>query len=256
MLFQNNRYIFALEKKLNMIESFNIDRRFSCLLDISERLADEVICSAEPVRPLALDYNSVCHATGMELSELIDFLDSKHITHSEFGIDFGALGKLQEWYIKKMRRYVRNALAHGLEPGSAEDIIFYEFCREYSKFGHHEVKSWNDIDEEKLLDDFVSKCLADFFDSSCNYKSKHFLLDQIHKSYLFNLCLKKPFPPYRVKIILSFILCNRYHIFTAEADSNVDTTDIKANWPVIFQFNPPRSAARHVFASRAKAQWI
>lgn len=239
-----------------MIESIHIDRRFSCWLEISDRLADLVICAAEPIRPPALDYDSVCHATGMELSELIEFLDSKRIAHSEFGIDFGALDTLKEWYLKKMRRYVRNALAHGLEAGSAEEIVFYEFCREYCKHGHQEVKSWNDIDEERLLEDFVGKCLADSFDSSSNYKSKHFLLDQIHRSYLFHLRLKKPFKTLycRVKTILSFILCNRYHIFTAEADSNVDTTDIKASRPAIFQFNPPRRAARHVFASLAKAR--
>lgn len=237
-----------------MIESLNIDRRFSCWLEIGERLADFVICAAEPIRPLSLDYDSICRATGMEYTELIAFLDSRKIAHSEFGIDFSALDALKEWYLKKMRRYLRNALAHGLEPGSAEEVVFYEFCREYSKYGHQEVKSWNDIDEDRLLEDFVSKCLTDSFDCSRNHNSKHFLLDQIHRSYLFHLRLKKPFKTIycRVNTILSFILCNRYHIFTSEADSNVDTTDTTASRPVIFQFNPPRSAARHVFASLAK----
>lgn len=237
-----------------MIESLNIGSRFSCWLEISERLADLVICATEPIRPLSLDYDSICRASGMEYTELIAFLDSRKIAHSEFGIDFSALDALKEWYLKKMRRYLRNALAHGLEPGSAEEVVFYEFCREYSKFGHQEVKSWNDIDEDRLLEDFVSKCLTDSFDCSRNHNSKHFLLDQIHKSYLFHLRLKKPFKTIycRVKTILSFILCNRYHIFTAEADSNVDTTDTTASRPVIFQFNPPRSAVRHVFASLAK----
>jgi len=152
-----------------MIESLNIERRFSCWLEISERFADLVICAAEPIRPLSLDYDSICRATGMEYTELIAFLDSRKIAHSEFGIDFSALDALKEWYLKKMRRYLRNALAHGLEPGNAEEVVFYEFCREYSKFGHQEVKSWNDIDEERLLEDFVSKCLTDSFDSSRIY---------------------------------------------------------------------------------------
>ena len=237
-----------------MIESLNIERRFSCWLEISERFADLVICAAEPIRPLSLDYDSICRATGMEYTELIAFLDSRKIAHSEFGIDFSALDALKEWYLKKMRRYLRNALAHGLEPGNAEEVVFYEFCREYSKFGHQEVKSWNDIDEERLLEDFVSKCLTDSFDSSRIYNSKHFLLDQIHRSYLFHLRLKKPFKTIycRVNTILSIILCNRYHIFTAEADSNVDATDYRAFVPDIFKFNLPRSASRHVFASWQK----
>lgn len=237
-----------------MIEPLNIARRFSCWMDI-DILTDLIICADEPIRHLTLDYDSVCRATGMEHSELIEFLDARRIVHTEFGIDYGALDSLKEWYLKKMRRYLRNALIHGLESGSAEEILFYEFCREYSKFGHLEVRSWNDIDEERLLEDFLSKCLAVSFDSSSVNKSKHFLLDQIHSSFLFHLCLKKPFKTlyYRVKTFLSFILCNRYHIFTAEADSNVDTTDNKACRPIIFQFNPPRRAARLVFASLAKA---
>ena len=238
----------------SMIESLNIDRRFSFGEYLGKQLADLIIYTAKPIKPMALYYDSVCDATGMDHSELIEFLDSKQIAHSEFGIDFDAIDSLNEWYLKKMRRYLRNALAYDFEPGSTDEIVFYEFCREYSKFGHQEVKSWNDIDEERLLEDFVSKCLSDSYDSSSNYKSKHFLLDQIHRSYLFHLRLKKPFKTLycQVKTILSFILCNRYHIFTGEADSNVDTTDTKAIWPTIFQFNPPRSAARHVFASLAK----
>lgn len=241
-----------------MIESLNIDRRFSFGEYLGKTIADLIIYTTEPNKPMALYYDSVCDATGMDHSELIEFLDSKQIAHSEFGIDFDALDSLNEWYLKKMRRYLRNALAYGFEPGSTDEIVFYEFCREYIKLGHQEVKSWNDIDEERVLEDFVSKCLPDSYGSSSNYKSKHFLLDQIHRSYLFHLRLKKPFKtPYcQVKTILSFILCNRYHIFTGEADSKVDTTDTKAIWPPIFQFNPPRSAARHVFASLAKAQRI
>ena len=42
------------------------------------------------------------------------------------------------------------------------------------------------------------------------------------------------------------------HIFTAEADSNVDATDNRALLPDNFKLNLPRSASRHVFASWQK----
>ena len=80
-----------------MIEPLNIDRRFSCWEGIGERLADLVIYTANPTKPIALYYDSVCYATGMERLELNEFLDSRQIAHSEFGIDFDALDSLKEW---------------------------------------------------------------------------------------------------------------------------------------------------------------
>jgi hypothetical protein len=199
--------------------------------------------------------NALAYATGMSDQEIIDFLDSKGIEHIGGTTTYNAVVELKDWYLKRMRRYLRNGLAHNLELGSADEFIFLQFGEEYRKVGHQEVMSWDDIDEFRLLQDFEARCLSDFFDVfSIEPRGTCYLLDRIHRSFLFHLRFKKS-PKHnecRVRTILSIILCNRYHIFTAEADSNVDTTDYKASKPNIVMFNPPRSTSRHFFASRAK----
>lgn len=230
-----------------MLTSLNIESLVRSILDMSTVVAEDYR-EYLPVRTHALAW-----ATGMTDKEVLDYLDLKGIVYFEDRTSYDAVKLLKNWYLKKMRRYVRNSLAQGLEPGSLDDILFHQFCEEYRKHGHTKVKSWDDIDEYRLLFDFETKCLSF---SDCPFfvteaRETYSLLGRIHRSFLFHLRFNRipKHNPYRVKSILSIILCNRYHIFTAEADSNVDTTDYKGINPDIFKFNPPRSASRHVFAS-------
>ena len=210
----------------------------------------------EILRGWSVEINALTHATGMSKQEIVDFLDSRGIEHSGSKNSYDAVYALKEWYLKKMRRYLRNGLSQEFEPGCPDEILFIQFCDNYRKVGHRDVKSWGDIDEFRLLQDFEAKCLDDFFPIfRIEPRETGGLLDRVHRCFLFHLRLKKP-PKHnecQVRTIISIILCNRYHIFTAEADSQVDTTDYKAHMPDIFMFNPPRSASRLVSASLAKA---
>lgn len=194
---------------------------------------------------------AVCRATGMSYVEIETFLNNKRIFHSGDRIDYGALTELKDWYLKKMRRFVRNALAQKLELDLKEAILFQDFCITYRKFGHYDVSSWDDIDEYRLLQDFEAKCLETLSPQDHKYVYINSLVDRIHRSFLFHLRLKKS-PKDRTRqfnSFLSFIFCNRYHIFTGEADSNAINTFVKANAPYRQWLNLPRSTAPYVLAS-------
>ncbi len=222
----------------------------------SPKLLETIIAPLkDPRNYMSVSLRSLTRVTGMSYQELDDFLSSKGIGQNGLKTTYAAIVELKEWYLRKVQRYVRNGLAHKYQPGSPDAILFMQFCEEYRRFGHWEVRSWDDIDEFRLLQDFEAECLDDYPIFSIISREPASLLDRIHRSFLFRLRLKKTsnHNECRVRTILSIILCNRYHIFTAEADSNVDTTDFKAMWPDIFMYYPPRSASRHVFASLAKA---
>ena len=138
-----------------MISFYNID--FSPLLDLS--FSSIVI---EDIRSeWTVNIHSLANASGMTYSEVLDFLDSKEVGHNAFKTSHDAVVELRDWYLKKVRRYVRNGLALELDPGSQDEILFLQFCDRYRKIGCNEVKSWDDIDETRLLQDFEAKCLYD-----------------------------------------------------------------------------------------------
>ena len=195
--------------------------------------------------------SAVVRATGMSYVELEEFLKAKGFAHQGSRISTKAIPELKKWYAGKMRRYVRNALALTLAPDSEEGILFFQFCSRYLKHGHRAVKSWDDIDETRLLMDFVNACYAEHDYAVSIVSKKDDLLDRIHRCFLFSLKLKRAPKHYSSpsENIISFILCNRYHIFSGEADSNVGVTVHLANTPCLFQFNQPWSASRPVFAS-------
>lgn len=220
-----------------MIQAFDFER-FLRNYGMRFELARSVIVAIEPC---TIHKSAVLRATGMSSEQLEDFLESNNIYSTKNHISDNALPKLNEWYLKKMRRFVRNALSHDVEQGFEEQALFSVFCTTYHKAGHKEVNSWDDIDEFLLAKHFEEMCLEPDFYSLASLRSDN-LLDRIHRSFLFRLRLKKN-PKYkscRVNTIISFILCNRYHIFTSEADSFVDNTYTKAVVTSNFKFNPPR----------------
>lgn len=185
------------------------------------------------IEPITLSKRAICWATGMSYLELDSFLNDRELGHSGNRVDYEALEELKDWYLKKMRRFVRNALAHRLVSGSEDDLLFLEFCNLYRKLGHKDVRSWDDIDEYRLLMDFEAKCLDTSHLFEYNYFCNKSLFGKIHQSFLFHLRLKRT-PKYRARpsnTCITFILCNRYHIFTTEADSNANYTIVMANGP-------------------------
>lgn len=237
MLFLFYYYIFVTSKNIEMLERFSIN------IDWVENLLVEI-------QPTGPSKYAVMLATGMSLADLNRFLDAREIIHSEYQISASAMPELKVWYARKMRRYLRNALSIELEAGSIEEILFFQFCSKYKKAGHIEVNSWDDIDENLLLKDFENRCYE--FESiyACT-RADGSILHRIHRCYLFHLRLKKT-PQYhysRVNSIISFILCNRYHIFTTEADANADATQIVARGLIKKWFNPPRHVILYGLAS-------
>ena len=225
-----------------MIEHFKFNEEW-----LSNLLDSIVFEEVEPMGPYKA---SVLRATGMTIDELDEFLNTRCIHHSSVRISALAIDELKDWYVGKMRRYVRNAVALEVEVGSEEDILFYEFCSKYRKSGHQDVKSWEDIDEAKLLFDFEEECYELYY-PLIPIKNKGGLLDRIHRSFIFHLRLKKTTKHSlsQVNIIISIILCNRYHIFTTEADANAGTTKNVARGLINKWFNPPRHVILYGLAS-------
>lgn len=198
-----------------------------------------------------LKKSAVVRATGMSYTELNEFLETRGLAYTGSRISTKAIPELKKWYAGKMRRYVRNALALTLAPDSEDGILFFQFCSRYLKHGHRAVKSWDDIDETRLLMDFMDACYAEHDYAVSIVCKKDDLLDRVHRCFLFSLRIKKvPKHSYSpAENTISFILSNRYHIFSGEADSNMGVTVHLANTPCLFQFNQPWSASRPIFAS-------
>ena len=219
--------------------------------DIAQALFESVVVSVIEGPKKA----SVARATGMSYSELEGFLKAHGYAHPGGRIIAQAIPELQKWYVNKMRRYVRNALALKLAPDSEEGLLFFQFCSKYLKRGHWAVSSWDDIDETRLLIDFENECYAEHPIGIPIIRRKDHLLDRILRCFLFSLRLKKA-PKHcdlQTKTIISFILNNRYHIYTGESDSFQGSTVHLAHTPFLVQLNQPGSASRNVFASLAKA---
>ena len=178
----------------------------------------------------------------MSYSELEKFLVTHKFNTDGKYIDHEAMEALEKWYLKKLKRYVRNGL-HA-EDGTDDKLLFLEFCEKYKKHGHKTVKSWNDIDEERVIEDFRNECTgAVAAEPFRNDKSS--LFAAIYSSILFHIKLRIARHSTLSNIIISFIISHRYHIFTTEANSNAVTTKEIKN----LMLNLPRGVAPYGLAS-------
>lgn len=226
-------------------------------LDISIKNYSPLLLNQQPMLvsmalpSITLSKSAVCATTGMSYEEINSFLCARNLSHSGNRIAYEALPELEEWYLKKMRRYFRNALFHQLNTGSSEESIFLEFCSTYRKLGHQNVNSWEDIDETRILLDFREECLGLDPIFGIELRSNESLLSKIQREFLFHLRFKKT-AKYGTRLIdtyLSFILCNRYHIFTGEEDSNANNPLDWAISPFVLRVNSPKSLAPDALAS-------
>jgi len=192
--------------------------------------------------PIRFNKKRICRATGMSYSELNHFLTKHGYDADGKSIEFEALEVLEKWYLKKLKRYLRNGLS--AEEGTAETIVFAEFCRKYKKADHKVVKSWKDIDEERVLRDFRNECEG-VAPSEPFYDGKHTIFAAIYASYLFHTRCRISKHISLAESIISFIISHRYHIFITEDDSNADENIVFRN----LLLNPPRSAMSYGLAS-------
>lgn len=190
--------------------------------------------------PIEYSKRRVCHATGMSYKELNDFLESHKFDSNGKHISFEALEAIEKWYLKKLKRYVRNALSSELESG--DKATFLEFCRKYKKRGIKDVKSWKDIDEDLILLEFRSDCegSSPSISGLFGIDGTESLLARIYSSYLFHTQFRATKYRSIVLCVLAFIISHRYHIFTSEADANTGETDNVVLRPTKKWFNPPR----------------
>lgn len=241
--------IFALNiYNMNSIE-FDVDKLIDSIVGSYVYRSPNIVNSLEGT--FVISIYAVCRATGMSFLEVKSFLNANGLRYSASRIGYDALRELKKWHLKKMRRYVRNALAHNLEPGSEESALFIEFCSVYKKIGHTCVRSWEDIDEARLLDDFEEKCLGTFHVFQTDRSANSGFWDRIFRSFLFHLRFKRT-PIYIASLSnnsILFILCNRYHIFTCEPDSDANNTIDKTFGLSYLWFNPPGSGTSDVLAS-------
>lgn len=196
--------------------------------------------------PIRYNKKKVCRATGMSYSELNKLLSKHGFSEDSKYVSLDAMEGLEKWYLKKLKRYVRNGLA--VDKESADKALFVEFCRKYRKLGHDIVLSWKDIDEDRIRQDFRNECERVI--SPEPFVSRNgTLFAAIFSSYLFRL--RNHFSRHTAisESIISYIISHRYHIFTTEKDSNVDVNHVKVILPVTPWFNPPRSTPLYGLAS-------
>lgn len=223
-------------------------------MDLLKGLLDVTVtneCTAGWEESYALNKHSLCRATGMSVRELNQFLDANQIEYSGTWVEYNALTKLEEWYLKKMRRFFRNGITSVVEPGSEEWKLFLQFISTYHKLGRSDVRSWDDIDETRLLRVFVEKCLASDIPYILEYREEGHLLDKIHHSFLFHLrCNKTPkYISVKPHSFNCFILCNQYQIYPTEEGSTAEINQTMAIMPKTQWLNPPRSTTLYGLAS-------
>lgn len=223
-------------------------------IDLLKGLLDVTVtneCTTGWEDSYALNKHSLCRATGMSIKELNQFLDANQIEYSGTWVDYDALTKLKEWYLKKMRRFFRNGITSVAKPVSEEWQLFLQFISTYHKLGRADVRSWDDIDEVRLLRVFVEKCLASDIPYILEYREESHLLDKIHHSYLFHLRCKKTPRCISVKphSFDYYVLCNQYQIYPTEEGSTADKNQTMVIMPMTQWFNPPRSTMLYGLAS-------
>jgi len=193
------------------------------------------------VVPISYNKKRVCRASGMSYAELNTFLIKHGFSADGKHIGYEAMEKLEKWYLKKLRRYLRNGLS--AEDGK-EKVVFLEFCRKYKKAGRKSVKSWKDIDEERVLQAFRDECEGTA-PSEPYYDCRQTLFAAIYASYLFHTRCRVTNYSWLSKPIILFIISHRYHIFITESDSNADE---KVEFSDLL-FNPPWNAVPYGLAS-------
>lgn len=244
---------FAFSSHLcNMTEEIDTFKPFSFWTIIEEAMSEQfgffqriravfdITIIAEPIR-----YNKkkICRATGMSYSELNHFLTKRGFNSDGKFIEHEAMDALEKWYLKKLKRYLRNGISS--EGGSKEKVVFADFCRKYKKTNRKTVKSWKDIDEDSVLSDFRDECEG-IAPSEQYCDGKQTLFAAIYASYLFHTRCRVTKHTTLSESIISFIISHRYHIFITEGDSNADENIVFRN----LLFNPPRSAMVYGLASR------
>ena len=192
--------------------------------------------------PIRFNKKRICRATGMSYSELNHFLAKHGFSADGKSIEYDALEALEKWYLKKLKRYLRNGLS--AEDGTEEKAVFAEFCRKYKKLDRKTVKSWKDIDEERVLRDFRDECEG-IAPSEPYYDGKQTLFAAIYASYLFHTRCRISKHTSLSESIISFIISHRYHIFITEDDSNADENIVFRN----LLLNLPRRAMDYGLAS-------
>lgn len=190
--------------------------------------------------PLHYNKRRVRQVIGMSHSELDSFLESRESSTKGKYISYEALVALEKWYIKKLRRYLKNAISSKLE--SEERVTFIEFCRKYKKDGIQKVKSWRDIDENLILLEFWAECEGKAPNDSTPYEedSSKSLFARIYSSFLFHTQYRSFRHRGVLHLVISFFISHRYHIFTTEGNADADKTNIPIEWMVKQWLNPPR----------------
>lgn len=245
-----------MEKEIDTFEPFRFEIPESYLKSIEQPKRkgllgwiDEWLLSKSVIVPIGFNKRRVCHATGMSYNELNTFLEKHRFDSTGKVVSYEAIDVLEKWYIKKLKRYLRNALSSDLE--SEDKATFLEFCRRYRKQGIKEVKSWKDIDEELVLMEFRADCegatpiVTPLY---CQSDPKS-LFARIYKSYLFHTRFRATRRKSIVLSVLAFIISHHYHIFTTEADANAEATNTVAIGLIKKWFNPPRHEILYGLAS-------
>lgn len=249
-------YLWGMEKEIDTFEPFHFEIPESYLKSIDQQKRrglpgwiDEWLFANSIVVPLGFNKRKVCHATGMSYNELNAFLEKHRFDSTGKIVSYEAIEVLEKWYVKKLKRYLRNALSSDLE--SEEKATFLEFCRRYRKQGIKEVKSWKDIDEELILMEFRANCegTAPSINSLYDQADAKLLFARIYKSYLFHTRFRASKHRHLVLSVLAFIISHHYHIFTTEADANAEAANTIAVRLIKKWFNPPRLEIPYGLAS-------
>lgn len=231
-----------------MISKIDIDNfkpfSFETIIEneIFDRLSQFCKIVLTPIELIGYNKKKVCRATGMSYTELNKFLASHKFNTTSKYIEYKAMEALEKWYLKKLKRFVKNGLS--TEEGIKDKLLFLEFCKKYKKQGHRTINSWKDIDEERILEDFRNEC-SGTLPVEPFHNNEYSLFSEIYSSILFHIRLHIIHHYSLSSIIISFIISNRYHIFTTDADSDADKT-MEIN---IIKYNLPRSVVPYGLAS-------
>ena len=239
-------HLCSMTKEINTFKPFSfgpiIEEAVSERQGILQRVLTAFDLTLIVTTPIRFNKRRICRATGMSYSELDHFLAMHGFDADGKTIEYEALEALEKWYLKKLKRYLRNGLS--AEEGTEEGFVFAEFCRKYKKADRKVVKSWKDIDDERVLRDFRNECEG-VAPSEPFHDGKQTLFAAIYVSYLFHTRCRICKHTSLAESIISFIISHRYHIFITEDDSNADENIVFRN----LLLNPPRSAMSYGLAS-------
>lgn len=168
----------------------------------------------------------VCCATGMSYDEINSFLEKHRFNSTGKAIPYEAIPVLEQWYIKKLKRYLRNSLLVNLTP--EDNATFLEFCHTYRKQGAKIVTSWKDIDEERILKQFRDDCEGVSHISTSTESGSKLLFARILKSCLFHTRCRAARHSNSEHPVLVLIRSHHYHIFITEDAAESDMTYITA----------------------------